>query len=82
MLESLQGSSWSSMDFGGNWRLLHYTMQKTYAPFVIVASSQDDSSEVWAVSDIKQAITGMRIASLFLLHRADCLHCTSTQLYV
>lgn len=46
------------MDFGGNWRLLHYTMQKTYAPFLIVATSQDDSSEIWAVSDINQPITG------------------------
>lgn len=46
------------MDFGGNWRLLHYTMMKMYAPFLIVASSQDESSEIWAVSDINEPVTG------------------------
>ena len=47
------------MDFGGNWRLRHYTMKKTYAPFLIVASSQDDSSVIWAVSDINEPVTGI-----------------------
>lgn len=47
------------MDFGGNWRILHYTMKKSYAPFIIVASSQDDSSEIWAVSDINEPVTGI-----------------------
>ena len=46
------------MDFGGSWRLLHYTMKKVYAPFVIVASSRDDSCEIWAVSDINEPVTG------------------------
>ena len=55
---AMQGASWSSMDFGGNWRLLHYTMKKTYAPFLIVASSQDDSCEIWAISDISEPVSG------------------------
>lgn len=54
----MQGASWSSMDFGGNWRLLHYSMKKTYAPFLIVATSQDDSSEIWGISDINEPVTG------------------------
>ena len=47
------------MDFGGNWRLLHYTMKKTYAPFLIVASSQDDSYVIWAISDINEPVSGI-----------------------
>ena len=71
----MQGASWSSVDFGGNWRLLHYSMQKTYAPFLITVSSQDDSSEVWAVSDINAPVTGDSNLNSYTL---DCIsHCCS-----
>ena len=63
MVAEMQGASWSSTDFGGNWRLLHYTVKKTYAPFIIVATSQDDSSEIWAVSDINEPVTGASSAT-------------------
>ena len=50
------------MDFGGNWRLLHYTMKKTYAPFLISAHYNRTSGqvEVWGVSDINQPVTGLK----------------------
>jgi len=55
-----QGASWSSMDFGGNWRLLHYTMKKMYAPCLISAHRNRTSGqiEVWLVSDINEPVTG------------------------
>ncbi|KAA6427867.1 MAG: beta-mannosidase [Trebouxia sp. A1-2] len=54
------GASWSSMDFGGNWRLLHYTMKRMYAPCLISAHRNRASGqvEVWLVSDINEPVTG------------------------
>ena len=48
------------MDFGGNWRLLHYTMQKLYAPFMLTIhhDKQDDKYSIWAVSDLNEEIQG------------------------
>lgn len=48
------------MDFGGNWRLLHYTMKRMYAPCLISAHRNRASGqvEVWLVSDINEPVTG------------------------
>ena len=48
------------MDFGGNWRLLHYTMKRMYAPCLISAHRNRTSGqiEVWLVSDINEPATG------------------------
>ena len=60
MVNYAQGASWSSMDFGGNWRLLHYTMKKVYAPFMLTVHHDkgDDTYSIWAVSDLNQEIQG------------------------
>ncbi|KAL0023786.1 hypothetical protein WJX77_005013 [Trebouxia sp. C0004] len=54
------GASWSSMDFGGKWRLLHYSMKRMYAPCLISAHRNRTSGqiEVWLVSDINEPVTG------------------------
>jgi hypothetical protein len=48
------------MDFGGNWRLLHYTMKRMYAPCLISAHRNRTSGqiEVWLVSDMNEPVTG------------------------
>ena len=31
----MQGPSWSSVDAGGHWRLLHYRMRHVFAPLLV-----------------------------------------------
>ena len=56
----MQGASWSSMDFGGNWRLLHYTMKKLYAPFTVIVEQDklNGPYTIWAVTDLNKEIQG------------------------
>lgn len=30
-----QGFSWSSVDYGGNWKLLHYSVRKMFKPILV-----------------------------------------------
>ena len=30
-----QGFSWSSVDYGGHWKLLHYAVRKTFKPMAV-----------------------------------------------
>ena len=30
-----QGFSWSSVDYGGNWKLLHYSVRKLFKPILV-----------------------------------------------
>jgi len=47
-------SSWSSLEYGGKWKHLHYQARRFYAPVaVMVVPADNDASniEVWAVND-------------------------------
>ena len=47
-------ASWSSLEYGGKWKHLHYQAKRFYAPVaVMVVPADNDSSniEVWAVND-------------------------------
>ena len=47
-------ASWSSLDYSGKWKQLHYNMKRAYAPVAISAAPKwgDPSTiEVWAVND-------------------------------
>ena len=69
------------MDFGGNWRLLHYTMKATYAPFLISAHHNKSSGivQIWATSDINRPVAGVHkqllspILVLLLLIKMLCV---------
>ena len=56
----LQGASWSGLDFGGHWRLLHYSLKRIFAPVLVSAywDRGDSSVHVWVVSDLNHPITG------------------------
>ena len=48
-----QGPSWASMEFGGRWKPLHYTVRRTYAPVALSWSKKDDNNvELHVVSDL------------------------------
>ncbi len=54
-------ASWSSLDYSGKWKPLHYNMKRAYAPVAISAGPKwgDPSTiEVWAVNDRDDAFDG------------------------
>lgn len=45
-------ASWSSLEYGGKWKLLHYAARRFFAPVVISAYQREDGFvEVWTVND-------------------------------
>jgi len=43
--------SWSSIDYYGNWKALHYQAEKAFKDLMISFEQKDDSVFVWIVSD-------------------------------
>ncbi len=43
--------SWSSIDYDGRWKLLHYAARRFFAPQVIVAEHKDTATRIALVSD-------------------------------
>lgn len=44
-------ASWSSLDYGGNWKLLHYMAKRFFAPVTVVAIPDSDGFQLTAVND-------------------------------
>ena len=51
-------ASWSSLDYGGQWKLLHYMARRFYAPINVVAVPDSDQLILKAINDtaVKAAI--------------------------
>jgi beta-mannosidase len=53
-----QGPSWASMEFGGRWKPLHYTVRRTYAPVIShLLKTSDDTFQLWFVNDERDDVT-------------------------
>ncbi|MHA2243830.1 MAG: beta-mannosidase [Candidatus Hodarchaeales archaeon] len=50
-------ASWSSIEYNGKWKLLHYAAKKFYQPIHIVAFSKDNYStvEIWGINDTSKS---------------------------
>lgn len=48
--------SWSSLDHGGNWKLLHHMAARFYAPVMVTAVPQDGGTLLRAVNDRPEAV--------------------------
>ncbi len=44
-------ASWSSLDYGGQWKLLHYMAKRFYAPINVVAVPDGDTILLKAIND-------------------------------
>ena len=54
-------ASWSSLDYSGKWKPLHYNMKRAYAPVAISAAPKwgdPNTIEVWATNDNDAAFDG------------------------
>ena len=45
------GASWSSLDYFGNWKALHYYAKHFFAPFLICVTSDDEVLNIHIVND-------------------------------
>lgn len=43
--------SWSSLEYSGKWKLLHYAARRFYQPVIVTAFQRNDELEVWVVND-------------------------------
>ncbi|NMC05083.1 MAG: glycoside hydrolase family 2 protein [Candidatus Lokiarchaeota archaeon] len=51
-------ASWSSIDYFGRWKALHYLAKRFYAPFFASVKEDRDSTEIWVTNDRREARTG------------------------
>ncbi|KAG9344023.1 hypothetical protein JZ751_012499 [Albula glossodonta] len=52
-----QGPSWSSIEFGGKWKMLHYFAQDFFAPVLPVGFLDQGALKIYAVSDLSSDLT-------------------------
>lgn len=57
--------SWSSLEYSGKWKCLHYVAKRFYAPVIVTAfQTRDKEVEVWVVNDrheSRQARVNLRV---------------------
>ena len=59
-------ASWSSIDYFGNWKQLHYHAKRFYAPILVTAiRKMPDTVDVRASSDSGETVCGNIILSLY-----------------
>ncbi|MBN2153924.1 MAG: glycoside hydrolase family 2 protein [Candidatus Lokiarchaeota archaeon] len=51
-------ASWSSIDYFGRWKALHYYAKRFYAPFTASVREERESVEVWVTNDRRDARRG------------------------
>jgi beta-mannosidase len=57
-------ASWSSIDYYGNWKALHYYAKKFYAPILVSPHVTGDSVNLYVVSDRPSAVAAEITATL------------------
>ncbi|MDG5798883.1 glycoside hydrolase family 2 protein [Marinilabiliaceae bacterium ANBcel2] len=51
-------TSWSSRDYYGNWKPLHYYVRRIYEPLALSATIEDDNLKVFVISDLRELVDG------------------------
>jgi len=64
-----QTVSWSSIEFGGKWKMAHYYAVNFFAPFLITPVEDDDDLQVYSV--ISQAHVPLKMKMSIKVHRWD-----------
>ncbi|WP_417418410.1 glycosyl hydrolase 2 galactose-binding domain-containing protein [Hoeflea sp.] len=51
-------ASWSSLEYGGGWKLTHYLARKFNAPVLVTAQPDETSGEIvlWAINDTTESV--------------------------
>lgn len=49
--------SWSSIDYYGNWKALHYTAKDVFSPLILSLNKKEDNFiELWSISEVSEYI--------------------------
>ncbi len=57
--------SWSSLEYGGKWKLLHHAARKFYAPVLVSAFQRDAGTlELWVTNDQVTPVKGTVVAEV------------------
>ncbi|XP_037551218.1 beta-mannosidase [Nematolebias whitei] len=72
-----QAPSWSSIEFGGKWKMLHYFAQDFFAPVVSVGFEDDDTLFIYAVSDLSRDLKLRAVVNVYSWSDLDSV-CTLT----
>jgi len=59
--------SWSSIDYYGHWKALHYLVRRAFAPLLLSPVEEQGSINVYLVSDKRQVVAGSLNAELSTL---------------
>ncbi|GCF15957.1 beta-mannosidase [Haloarcula mannanilytica] len=51
-------ASWSSIEYGGDWKVLQYVARRIFAPALVTTTETDEGLEIWIVSDETESIEG------------------------
>ncbi|AEJ18515.1 beta-mannosidase [Gracilinema caldarium] len=51
-------ASWSSIEYSGKWKLLHYAARRFFAPIALVSFVKDQSLQVHLINDTDRSISG------------------------
>lgn len=70
-------ASWSSIDYFGEWKQLHYHARRFFAPvFVAGLKKQDGGFEIWVVNDLRQpldACVKLNVMKIMTGEKISCL---------
>ena len=58
-------ASWSSRDFYGNWKALHYTTQDVFTPISLSLNLNNDVIKVWGMSDFEDSIEDTLVVEIW-----------------
>ncbi|RLN52524.1 hypothetical protein BBJ28_00022544, partial [Nothophytophthora sp. Chile5] len=66
-----QGSSWSSVEYSGRWKSLHYVAKREFAPLILSTHERadDGAMEVYGVSDVNE---DLQVDIVYELRRTRC----------
>jgi beta-mannosidase len=63
--DSWPSISWSSIDYFGRWKALHYRLKDAFADVMISFEKDEDSLKIFVISDLKRGIVGNLRLSMF-----------------
>ncbi len=58
-------ASWSSLDYGGGWKLLHYMAKRFFLPINVVAVPSESGIELRAINDTPdKSVIGLEVLAV------------------
>ncbi|XP_029900815.1 beta-mannosidase [Myripristis murdjan] len=77
-----QAPSWSSIEFGGKWKMLHYFAQDFFAPILPVGFEDNGALLIYAVSDLSNDLKLRAVVSLYMWTKLDPVCTLKSELVV